>query len=114
MPNEPTKLSCNTTEGKIFLCFADISAIEAEGNYAYVHNGHIEKIFVTSSLKDLEIKLAPFGFCRIHRRTLVNILKIHKYIIGEGGYVVMEDGKKYAVSKMGKERLREGLDRVVV
>lgn len=52
------------------LALGEISHIEAEGDYVRVHEGGRSHL-VSDSLAAMETRLAPLGFVRIHRRTLV-------------------------------------------
>ena len=50
------------------------------------------------------------NFFRIHASHLVNLDKIKKYIRGDGGYVIMEDGTKVDVSSRKKHEFLNRLD----
>lgn len=76
-----------------------IGHIEAEGDYVRVHEGARSHL-VSDSLAAMEARLAPFGFVRIHRRTLVRREAI--VAIERAGYGAL------AVSLAGGPRLRVG------
>jgi two-component system LytT family response regulator len=60
-------------------------------------------MLVTRLLKDFEDMLAPYRFYRIHNSHLINLSYISKYLRGEGGQVVMQNGEIIDVSRRKKE-----------
>jgi two-component system LytT family response regulator len=64
----------------------------------------MEKIFLlTKLLKDFEDILEPYKFFRVHNSHLINLVYIKKYIRGEGGQVVMQNGDVIDVARRKKE-----------
>jgi two-component system LytT family response regulator len=57
----------------------------------------------------VEELLPPELFQRIHHSTLVNVSYISQFLRSDGGYVVLNNGEKLAVSKSKKESLMERL-----
>jgi two-component system LytT family response regulator len=60
--------------------FVDVSEIEyvnSEGDYCAVHLGG-ETLMAQDSLRDLEHRLSPCGFARIHRRLLINLRRLRE------------------------------------
>jgi two-component system LytT family response regulator len=57
---------------------------------------------VSRTLKEFEDMLPPEVFIRIHHSTIINKNYVEKYIRGEGGQVLMQDGKVLDVSKRKK------------
>jgi two-component system, LytTR family, response regulator LytT len=53
----------------------DILWAEAYDKYAYLQTAQ-QKYLLTSTLKDVEEKLAGLGFVRVHRSYLVNVSKL--------------------------------------
>jgi two-component system, LytTR family, response regulator len=60
-------------------------------------------LLVTRLLKDFEELLTPYRFFRVHNSHLINLNYISKYIRGDGGQVVMENGDVVDVSRRKKE-----------
>ena len=52
---------------------------------------------------DYELMLQDSQFFRIHKSTLVNLKHIREYQKGEGGFVVMSNGRELEVSRRKKE-----------
>jgi two-component system LytT family response regulator len=53
----------------------DVDWIQAEGDYARLHVG-AQSYLVPDSLASLEVRLPGTAFARIHRSTIVNVLRI--------------------------------------
>ncbi|MEO7265961.1 MAG: LytTR family DNA-binding domain-containing protein, partial [Ferruginibacter sp.] len=47
--------------------------------------------------------LEDSGFIRIHKSFLVNLLHVKEYLRGEGGSVILSNGKELEVSRRKKE-----------
>lgn len=93
-----------------FVATREIDWIEAAGNYVRLH-ASTETYLLSSSVSDLERRLDPSQFMRIHRSTIVNldsIAQVEPY--GGSDYqVVLRDGTKLRVSRSNRDRLlRDG------
>lgn len=81
----------------------DIIYCKADEDYTHVYlNSVTEKLVVTKSIKDFEELLTDYDFFRIHHSFLVNKDYIKKYIKGEGGMVLTENGVEIPVSRRKK------------
>ena len=97
------------TKGKItFVRVADISYIEAAGNYARLHVGK-ESHLIRETLADVEAKLTAQRFVRIHRSAIVNVERVRELRPWFGGdyVVVMADGKELTLSRTYRARAGE-------
>jgi len=81
----------------------DIIYCEAENTYTYLHFKNDKKILASRPLMDYELLLQDSLFFRIHKSTLVNMKHIKEYQKGEGGFVIMSNGKSLEVSRRKKE-----------
>ena len=61
-----------------------IDFISASGNYVYLHIG-AEKMLVRDQMQNLEEKLPPDLFYRIHRSTIVRLDEVERLIVNPGG-----------------------------
>lgn len=61
-----------------------IDYITASGNYVYLHTGD-EKLLVREQMQNLEEKLPPDQFYRIHRSSIVRLEEIERMIVNPGG-----------------------------
>jgi len=105
-----------TEHGRIqFVSTREIDWIEAAGNYVRVHAGP-RSYEIRATLTDLEHKLNPRDFQRIHRSTLVNVQRIKEIHPWFHGYhlVVLANGKKLRMSRyqtITAQRLGLGISR---
>ena len=105
-----------TEHGRIqFVSTREIDWIEAAGNYVRVHAGP-RSYEIRATLTDLEHKLNPRDFQRIHRSSLVNVQRIKEIHPWFHGYhlVVLANGKKLRMSRyqtITAQRLGLGISR---
>ncbi|MEM6725632.1 MAG: LytTR family DNA-binding domain-containing protein [Bacteroidota bacterium] len=78
---------------------------EADGNYTRLHLEDGGTLLVSKTLKEVALMLEDHDFARIHHSHLVNLLHIKRYVRGDGGYVVLSNGKSVNVSRSKKEDL---------
>lgn len=96
-----------TQHGYDFERVDQILYIQADGNYSTIYFNDGRKHYVSITLKRLEEMLFQRPFVRIHQSFLINLEHIKKYYKGNGGYVVMSNGKDLAVSRRSKENLMQ-------
>jgi two-component system, LytTR family, response regulator len=91
----------------IFVPTADIDWIEAEGKYVRLHSGS-SKHLVRESIGEVEARLDPSEFARIHRRTIVNLHRVAEIYRGFGGdYIVkLTNGETLNVSRRYWSKIR--------
>ena len=71
-PAEIEKLAVAQDGKTIFIPFEQIIFVEAFEDYSYVHTAQ-QKFLTSHRLKNLEDRLAPHRFFRVHRKYLVNL-----------------------------------------
>ncbi|MEM9886741.1 MAG: LytTR family DNA-binding domain-containing protein [Bacteroidota bacterium] len=115
-PNAFRKMSISALDGIYFINIADILRFEADDNYTHIHLLTGERITASKTIKSYEELLAPFNFYRVHKRHVINLNYMQKFVKGDGGYLIMDDGKKIEVSRRRRpafmeqmRRLQEGL-----
>lgn len=100
--------------GRVTLLKVDeIDFIEADGNYAKLHVGRKAHL-LREKMHDLEGRLDPAKFVRIHRSVIVNLDRIkemHPHFNGDY-IVVLEDGRKLRLSRTRRENLEARLKAV--
>lgn len=97
----------------IMLKVNDIQCVTGAGVYVRIcADGH--SYLLRATMADLEIKLDPDRFLRIHRSTIVNMDMVREICHhGNGAYiVVMNDGTRLKVSRGYGERVRDFMDAV--
>jgi two-component system LytT family response regulator len=97
------KIAIPTNDGIEFLQIKNIIRIESSSNYSKLILNNGQTILVTKLLKDFEEMLLPYRFYRIHNSHLINLSYISKYIRGDGGQLVMQNGDTVDVSRRKKE-----------
>ncbi|MEO1438550.1 MAG: LytTR family DNA-binding domain-containing protein [Bacteroidota bacterium] len=94
-----------TLAGLEMIKTSTIIQCEADGNYSRLHLEDGGTLMVSKTLKEVETMLEDHEFARIHNSHLVNLLHIKRYVRGDGGYVVLSNGKSVNVSRSKKEVL---------
>jgi len=105
-----TRLMIKASNRMVLLKVADIDFIEADGNYAKLHVGRKAHL-LREKMHDLEGRLDPAKFVRIHRSVIVNLDRIKEMQPHfNGDYVViLEDGTQLRLSRTRREHLEDRL-----
>jgi two-component system LytT family response regulator len=96
-------------EGFEFVEAGKVIYAQAEGSYTHVFLNDKRKLVISKTLSDIEEMLPPELFHRIHHSTLVNLSHVTHLFKSDGGYIVLDNGEKLAVSKSKKDGLMERL-----
>lgn len=115
-PNAFTKMSISALDGIYFINIRDIVRFEAEDNYTHIFLNSGERITASKTIKSYEDLLTPFNFYRVHKRHVINLNYMRKFVKGDGGYLIMDDDIQIEVSRRRRpafmeqmRRLQEGL-----
>ena len=94
----------------VLLKVAEIDFIEADGNYAKLHVGRKAHL-LREKMHDLEGRLDPAKFVRIHRSIIVNLDRIKEMQPHFNGdyIVVLDDGRQLRLSRTRRENLEAKL-----
>ncbi len=95
----------------VFLRTEDIDWVEASGNYVRLHVGG-ESHLLRESMKNMERRLDPSTFVRIHRSAIVNVDRIRElepWFHGEY-IVILRDGTRLTSSRVFSDRLNALID----
>ena len=109
-PNYLTRLMIKTSNRMMLLKVDEIDFIEADGNYAKLHTGRKTHL-LREKMNDLEGRLDPARFVRIHRSVIVNLERIkemHPHFNGDY-IVVLDDGRQLRLSRSRREQLEARL-----
>jgi two-component system LytT family response regulator len=60
-------------------------------------------IVASKSIIDYELLLEDNFFCRVHKSYLINLAHMKEYMRGEGGRVILTNGKEVEVSRRRKD-----------
>ena len=99
--------------GRVFFLKADeIDWIEAADYYVKLHVGRKSHL-LRESMSELESKLDPENFLRIHRSSIVNLDRVREMHPLPGGEyaVLLHDGTSLKLSRARREHLQRLLDR---
>jgi two-component system LytT family response regulator len=94
-----------------FLKVDEVDWVEAEGNYVRLHVGPTSHL-LRETMKNIEGRLDPDRFIRIHRSTIVNtdrIKELHPLFHGEYA-VILRDGTRLTASRGPDNKLRRLLE----
>ncbi len=105
--NYPEKIPIKNNGETILVPCKDIDWIEAAGDYMCIHACDQVHI-LRSTMKELEAKLHPTTFQRIHRSTIVNldrVEKVNSHLNGEY-FLTLKDGSQLKMSRSYKDRIK--------
>lgn len=105
-----TRLMIKVSNRVVLLKVDEIDFIEADGNYAKLHVGSKSHL-LREKMNDLEGRLDPAKFVRIHRSIIVNldrIKELHPHFNGDY-IVVLENGRQLRLSRTRREHLESKL-----
>lgn len=108
-PEDNQRIAFPGREGFEFVEAGKIVYAQAEGSYTHVFLNDKRKLVISKTLSDIEEMLPVNLFHRIHHSTLVNLSQVTHLYKSDGGYIVLENGEKLAISKSKKDGLMERL-----
>lgn len=100
----PVKIAVPDATGFNFIELKKIIRIESAAKNCYLFLDNGTKICVHKMLKEFEEILGE-DFFRIHYSHIINLQHARKYLKGDGGSVLMSDGKEVEVSRRKKEEV---------
>jgi two-component system LytT family response regulator len=106
-PGYVDRLALKTGGRVSFLKADEIDWIEGDGNYARLHVAK-QSHLIRETMNQLEARLDPARFLRIHRSTIVNTERIKEIQpLFNGAYgVLLKDGTRLTLSRGYRDRLR--------
>ena len=112
--SKPEKLAIRSGGQVVLVRMNEIDWIETAGNYVRIHVGS-ETHSLRETMHELEARLDPDKFLRIHRCLMVNVDRIRRLEpCGNREYlVVMQDGKSLSLSRGYRDRLDRFLTEVL-
>lgn len=105
--NQNRKVVIPLMEGFEVVSMSEIQFMEADDNFVHIHLDNHGKFMACRSLKFYEEQLADAGFMRIHRKYLVNLDKVKRFLKGKSGFVVMENGRELELSASRRKQFLE-------
>jgi len=108
----PKRFAASTMEGLTMVNADEILYCESDSAYCRLFFTDGRSMLLSKTLKDVEEALQHDHFCRIHHSYLINMDYVRKYIKGEGGEVVMENGVNLPVSRTRKHDFLKLLEKI--
>jgi len=101
-----TRLAIKRNQRVVLLKVSDIDWVESSGNYAHLHTLGASHV-VRMTMADLERRLDPAQFARIHRSTIVQIDRITGIVAAWHGDfdVTLRDGTVLRLSRNYRDRV---------
>ncbi len=103
----PERFMIKLQDKIIFIKIQDVDWIESAGNYIRLHIGK-ETHLLRETMNNIEKKLDPEKFVRIHRSSIVNVDRIQELQTWFNGEycVILENGEKLTLGKKYKEQFK--------
>lgn len=99
------RIAIPTNDGISYFNVDELIYLEADSNYTRLYFTYDRKILASKTMKDFEEQLSDASFIRVHHTFIVNVQHITKYIKGDGGQVLLSNGKVIDVSRRKKADL---------
>ena len=116
-PNPFKKIGISSMKEVQFVPIDEIIRLEADDNMTHFWLKDGRRLTAAKTLRHFDDLLTPFNFFKVHQSHLVNLNYIKTYVRNDGGFLVMEDGKKVDISRRRRpfflERLRQLQDNFV-
>jgi two-component system LytT family response regulator len=106
----PDRVAIRNNGRVVFMKVDEIDWVEASDNYVCLHCGK-ETHILRETMSQLEIRLDPARFLRVHRSTIVNLDRIKELQPWfRGDYrVILRDGTELTLTKSHREKLESRL-----
>jgi two-component system, LytTR family, response regulator len=99
------KITVHTTKGMQFVPIQNILWIASDNSYSTLHLEQGNPIVTSRSIGEFEEILLEYDFCRIHNSIMINLQHLQEYTKGDGGTVILTNGKELEVSRRKKADL---------
>ncbi len=107
------RIALPTFDGLRMLPVKDILYCESEGSYTRIILDQCARpVMVCKSLRDVDDILRDKGFFRAHNSFIINLAHMNKYIKGDGGDIVMADGRSVPLARNRKQEFLERIEKL--
>lgn len=103
------RIAFSTVHGLDLVETDDIICCQSESNYTRIHLTGERRILVSRTLREVEEQLPADRFLRVHHSYVANLDHVQKYLRGDGGTLVMDNGMEVKVSRNRKDVVVERL-----
>jgi len=98
-PASCQKIALQLDDGIHLIPINDIVRIESNHNYVFIHLFDDRSIFLSSTLKEIDEKLANLTFIRVHNSHLINLLYLKSIQKNTTHYAVIDKNTKVPISR---------------
>lgn len=106
-----SKISIHTLESINLISISAIVQVVGEENYSRFVFQDGKSLLSSKTLKNFESQLTPFGFIRVHKSHLVNMVFVDKVITRDGGYLQLRSLDLIPFARDRKTEILEWFDR---
>ncbi len=106
---EKQRIAFSTVHGLDMVDASEIICCQSESNYTRVHLTGDRRTLVSKTLREVTDQLPEDRFLRVHHSFVANLDHVQKYLRGDGGTLVMNNGMEVKVSRNKKEELLQRL-----
>ena len=106
------KIILRTNDNIYLLDLTNIICCESDSNYTTVHTTSGERIMVSKTLKEYDDLLTGFGFYRVHKSHLINLIHIRRFEKQDGGFIVLTNDLRIPVASRKRDEMLEMLERM--
>jgi two-component system LytT family response regulator len=97
-------IALSAAQGLFFVKIADIIYLQGDDCYTHVYMNDGKKFLVSKTLANFDDILTEDNtFFRAHKSFIINLKYIRQYVRGDGGEIIMIDGKTVSLSRNKKE-----------
>jgi two-component system LytT family response regulator len=104
-----TRIALTVSDGVELVNLSDILYFESDGNYTTVFKSDGSNCVVSKAIGKFEEMVDPKAFFRVHHSYLINLYHIKKFIRGDGGYLVLDNGQTISVARNRRDSFLEAL-----
>jgi two-component system, LytTR family, response regulator len=97
------KLCIHSLKGFQVVDLKDVLFCEAAASYTNFYFTDKHFVCTAKTILEYEELLEDAGFVRVHKSFLVNLLHVKEYVKGEGGSVILSNGKEIEVARRKKD-----------
>jgi two-component system, LytTR family, response regulator len=111
-PASSARIPVRRADGTTFVNVAEITWAEADGDHVVLHASGTDHT-VRDTMAEMEAKLEPFRFMRVHRSAIVNVDAVRSVAsIAKGDYtIVLRDGARVRSGRSYREHVQSLLRR---
>jgi len=107
------KIALPAIDGLLIVDTREIFYCESENNYTRFYLANGKNIFVSKTLKKVETLLTEYkNFYRIHHSFIINLDYLQRYLKGDGGKVILTNGKSISVSRGKRQDFLNRLEKL--